>query len=187
MKAASRVNDPYMLRAGSSSAAVTRVGAYEVDQFTGDRTQTGRDHHVDRQGQGAGPDDARRVPDRQYGHPGEYADQRHGLARVHLGRPAGRSHQDDRLAGLEVLHEIGRAAHLQRDYRDQAGFGVGSRVMQAIFLPAMAISASATIRPMRSGSRSWDWMRSITRVPSFSSSFPIGHVRTTPLAVGGLK
>ena len=48
------------------------------------------------------------------------ARQHHGLARLDLGRRAGRAHDDHRLAGLEQRAEIGRAAHLQRDQRQQA-------------------------------------------------------------------
>ena len=48
------------------------------------------------------------------------ARQHDGLARLDLGRRAGRAHDDHRLAGLEQRAEVGRAAHLQRDQRQQA-------------------------------------------------------------------
>ena len=48
------------------------------------------------------------------------ARQHHGLARLDLGRRAGRAHDDHRLAGLEQGAEVRRAAHLQGDQRQQA-------------------------------------------------------------------
>ena len=48
------------------------------------------------------------------------ARQHHGLTRLDLGRCAGRAHDDHRLAGFQQRAEIGRAAHFERDQRQQA-------------------------------------------------------------------
>jgi Na+-driven multidrug efflux pump len=54
----------------------------------------------------------------------------------------------------------------------QAGFGVGSRVMQAIFLPAMAVAfASSPVAAQNMGARQFDRVRE-----TFRSSIMIGSV-----------
>ncbi len=68
---------------------------------------------------------AQRLADReQHGVAEPAADQQHGLARRRLGRVAGRAHQHHRLAGRELRAQVGRAAHLEHDGRQQAAVAI---------------------------------------------------------------
>ena len=68
---------------------------------------------------------AQRAADReQHGVAEAAAGQQHGLAARRLRRMAGRAHEDDGIAGLQQRAEIGRAAHLQRDDRDEPALDI---------------------------------------------------------------
>jgi len=60
--------------------------------------------------------------DREQDRVAEPAAEQHGLARRRLGRRPGRAHQHERLSRLQEGTEVGRAAHLEDDRRQEIGF-----------------------------------------------------------------
>ncbi len=71
---------------------------------------------------------AHRLPDREQHRVAEPAAREHdGLVRRNFGGRARRPHQHDRLAGLQQHAQIGRAAHLEHDRRDESLLAIDPR------------------------------------------------------------
>ena len=75
--------------------------------------------------------------------------------RLDLGRRAGRSHQHDRLAGLQQRAQVGRAAHLEHDRRHQALLAVDPRAgeRQAFHHEPRAVAHAAPAPRSSAGGR----------------------------------
>ena len=85
---------------------------------------------------------AHRLRDReQHGVAEAAAEQQHVLAVGNLGRRAGRTHDDDRLALLQVRDQPARHAELERDERQQPALLVDPRAGQRDALPSAAASS----------------------------------------------